>query len=188
MGLEGLRLAAAVFILGLVAGVGIQDYAANTACPTPHCADSSRITPVVDRQYFQTAHEILSDAKESIHIASFELKYYEDFPDSQMNRLIEELVAAKRRGVKVMIVVDQYSKENNAYHILDREGIEWKFDSEKTTTHSKLIIVDGETVLVGSTNLSYYGLEKNHEANVLIRNRETAEIFVKYFHSLWDGG
>jgi len=64
-------------------------------------------------------------------------------------------------------------------------GIEIKHDSEEVTTHSKLVIIDGKTVILGSTNWSYYGLEKNHEANVLIRSKEIADYFEKYFDELW---
>ena len=170
------------FLLGFI----IQNIFSDNSCPKPACVDNARVIPITDRGYFDAAHEILSNAEKSIHIASFELKYYEKYPDSQMNVLISDLIKAKERGVDVKIVVDQFSRENNAYHKLDEAGISWKFDSNKTTTHSKLIIVDGKIVLIGSTNLSYYGLEKNNEANVLIIDENTGRYFENYFNNLWN--
>ncbi|MBD3260073.1 MAG: phospholipase [Candidatus Altiarchaeales archaeon] len=174
-----------VFILGLLFGLVLQSFAFQKSCPTPACVDSERVIPVSDRGYYPRAHEILTGAEESIHIVTFELKYYEKYPDSKMNTLVEDLVAAHRRGVDVKVVVDEYSDRNNAYHILDEAGIPWRFDGNKTTTHAKLIIVDGEIVLLGSTNLSYYGLERNHEANLYVEDPLTAKYYENYFQKLW---
>jgi cardiolipin synthase len=52
------------------------------------------------------------------------------------------------------------------------------------STHSKLIIVDGSVVIVGSTNWSYYAIDKNHEANVLISDVRIAREFEEYFREV----
>ena len=174
-------LAVSCFFLGLI----VNEYAASRACPKPSCVDSARVIPVTDRGYHKEALKIIRGAEESIHIASFELKYYEKYPDSSMNEIIMELVKAYERGVDVQIVVDEYSSENNAYHILDEYGIPWRFDGKSVTTHSKLIIIDGRIVLLGSTNLSYYGLEKNNEANILVMDEKTGKYYEEYFQELW---
>ena len=52
------------------------------------------------------------------------------------------------------------------------------YDPVTVTTHTKLLIIDGEISVVGSTNWTYSALEKNHEVSVLIRSPEVArEIF-----------
>ena len=60
-----------------------------------------------------------------------------------------------------------------------------KLDNPNTTTHTKLIIVDGKIVLVGSTNWSHTAINKNHEANVLIYSEEVAQEFERYFSKIW---
>jgi phosphatidylserine/phosphatidylglycerophosphate/cardiolipin synthase-like enzyme len=182
---EKLVLILAGVVLGVITGVSVYQTGVDNACPSKTCADAAEITPVVDRGYFDHAYRIISQARVSIHIASFEMKYYETFPDSQQNQLVRQLIYAKERGVDVKIVVDEFSEENNAFELLKENGIEMKHDGNETTTHAKLIIVDGKIVLVGSTNLSYYGLEKNHEANVLIEDEEVAAYYEGYFQELW---
>jgi phosphatidylserine/phosphatidylglycerophosphate/cardiolipin synthase-like enzyme len=54
------------------------------------------------------------------------------------------------------------------------KNIEIKLDSPQKTTHNKMLIVDGETVLIGSTNWTDSSLGSADEANVIINNKEIA--------------
>ena len=45
----------------------------------------------------------------------------------------------------------------------------------------KLLIIDDETVIMGSTNWTYNALTKNHEVSVLIRSPEMAKALTDYF-------
>ena len=175
-------------LMGLILAFTLTPLLINQACPTPLCVDDARLVPVTDRGYYLAAHKLLSHSRESIHIVSFELKYYDNYPDSKMNQLVRDLIEAHERGVDVKIIVDQYSENNNAFHKLDEAGVPWRFDSNSTTTHAKLIVVDGKIVLLGSTNLSYYGLEKNNEANILIEDEKTAGYYEEYFQKIWSAG
>ena len=58
-------------------------------------------------------------------------------------------------------------------------------DSEKVTTHDKLVIIDNSTVFVGSHNWGSSALTKNNEASVMIRGGEAAEYYGDYFEYLW---
>ncbi|MFH1403164.1 MAG: phospholipase D-like domain-containing protein [Candidatus Altiarchaeota archaeon] len=182
------RLAGGIILVfvGMLAGMMVADYGYGNVCPSRICVDSADVVPISDRGYFMQLHNALSNAGESIHIVSFELKYYEGYPNSSMNVIIQDLIDAKNRGVDVRIVVDEFSEADNAHHILAANGIEVRNDSKSTTTHAKLVVIDGEIVVLGSTNLSYYGLERNNEVDVLIRDREAAGYFEGYFQGLWD--
>ncbi len=173
-------------IIGVLTGTVLVDYTYGNVCPSRICIDQSEVIPITDRGYFEVLYRELKNAKSSIHIVSFEVKYYENYANSSMNLIVQELIKAKERGVDVKIVVDEFSEKDNAHEILIKNGVEVKNDSKKTTTHSKLIVIDGETVILGSTNLSYYGLEKNHEANVLIRDEKVADYFYRYFLEQWE--
>jgi len=175
-------------LLGVILGVEVVHLAGERVCPAPNCVDRAKVVPLSDRGYFPALHEALMGAQKSIHIASFELKYYKNFPRSSMNIIVEDLIAAHRRGVDVRIVVDEYSRENNAYEKLKEAGIDVRFDGNESTTHAKLIIVDGKIVFVGSSNLSYYGLEKNREADVMIEDEKTVEYYERYFKEIFEGG
>jgi phosphatidylserine/phosphatidylglycerophosphate/cardiolipin synthase-like enzyme len=175
-------------ILGILAGVETIQYADARACPQPACLEKTEVIPVSDRGYLPQVHEILQNAESSIHMAMFELKYYSNFKNSSANIIVEDLIQASKRGVEVKIIVDEFSERDNAYKKLKENGIEIKMDSQNTTTHAKLIIVDGRVVVLGSTNLSFYGLEKNNEINVILISQQAAEYYEQYFWNLWNEG
>jgi phosphatidylserine/phosphatidylglycerophosphate/cardiolipin synthase-like enzyme len=175
-----------ILFLGILIGAGAYELGIERACPTKTCVSSAEITPVTDRGYFDEAHKILSEAKTSIHIVSFEMKYYKNQPNSKENILVRDLIYAKERGLDVKIVQDEFSEQDNAYDMLKGKGLNIRYDTNETTTHAKLIIVDGKIVLIGSTNLSYFALERNNEANVLIKDEKTAQTLEKYFQNIWD--
>ncbi len=180
-----------VFLLaGIVVGIlltaAVTQLAYSRACPQSTCVDEAEILPLSNRGYFPAVHRALQEADKSIHIATFELKYYEEYPDSLENTIIKDIIEAKKRGVEVKIIVDEYSKSNNAFDLLREEGVDIIYDSKSVTTHAKLVIIDGELVILGSTNFSYYGLEKNNEANVLIESSKIAEYYEEYFSGLWE--
>ncbi len=183
---KNLSIALMSVFSGILLCIAVTDLAIKRACPYDPCIDNSQVIPLSDRDYFPAVHQRLGSAKESIHIASFEVKYYAGYPKSNQNILVEDLINASMRGVDVFVIVDEYSTENNAFDYLRANGVNVRYDSEDVTTHAKLIIVDGRTTVLGSTNLSYFGLEKNNEANVLIHAYHVAEYFEDYFWNLWD--
>ncbi|MEA1925271.1 MAG: phospholipase D-like domain-containing protein [Candidatus Altiarchaeota archaeon] len=173
-------------VLGIILSSTTVYFADMRVCPQRNFVDEARITPVFNDGFFPVVHRALQDANKSIHLLVFELKYYPQYPESKMNILVEDIINASRRGVDVKIIVDQYSKENNAFDLLRGEGVDIVYDSEGVTTHAKTVIIDGRVVVLGSTNYSYYGLEKNNEVNVLIDSEETAVFYESYFREMWD--
>jgi phosphatidylserine/phosphatidylglycerophosphate/cardiolipin synthase-like enzyme len=180
-------------LLGIVLGVLITytliASAEKRSCPEKNCAKDSEIIPISDRGYFPAVHEALQNAKSSIHIVSFELKYYNKYSSSQQNQIIEDLIAARKRGVDVKIVVDEYADSDpntNGFDYVKSNGVDIKYDSNKTTTHCKLVVIDGKVVILGSTNFSFYALEKNNEVDVILFSENTARYFERYFQRLYD--
>ena len=63
-------------------------------------------------------------------------------------------------------------------------GVEVIYDSLSKTTHAKLMVVDGQLSLLGSTNWTYYALTNNNETSVLVRSKEVARAFGDYFNQV----
>jgi phosphatidylserine/phosphatidylglycerophosphate/cardiolipin synthase-like enzyme len=144
---------------------------------------------VVDTQYFQIAKKIIQEAKHSIQVMMFEMGYYDKYPNTPSNLLIKELIDAKKRGVKVEVILEVKEGEDRATKrnrqtgkILSEGGVDVIYDSLSKTTHTKLMVVDGHLTLLGSTNWTYYAMINNHEASVLIRSKEVAEELIDYFN------
>ncbi len=148
---------------------------------------------VLDNEYFPVALKEIRHAKKTIDLIMFELVYYPG-RKGPSNQLINALIDAKKRGVRVRIIVEGgerflgnrfVKKVRRTIDYIMPFGIDVHRDPGGKTTHSKLLIVDTTDVLVGSTNWSYYSLTNNHETNVLIHSRELAEEFTRYFSQIW---
>ena len=146
---------------------------------------------VVDTQYFQVAKRMIQEAKHSVQVLMFEMGYYDKYLNTPSNLLIKELIDAKKRGVKVEVILevregeDRTTKRNrHTGKILLEGGVEVIYDSFSKTTHTKLMVVDGRLTLLGSTNWTYNALTNNHEASVLIRSKEVAKELIDYFNKV----
>jgi phosphatidylserine/phosphatidylglycerophosphate/cardiolipin synthase-like enzyme len=144
---------------------------------------------VTDVQYFEVAKKLIQEAKHSVQVMMFEMGYYDKYPNTPSNLLIKELMNATKRGVKVEVILevkegeDRTAKRNrHTGKILSEGGVEVIYDPLSKTTHAKLMVVDGQLSLLGSTNWTYYALTSNHEASVLIRSQELARAIIDYFN------
>jgi phosphatidylserine/phosphatidylglycerophosphate/cardiolipin synthase-like enzyme len=180
------------FLFGLLIGLSASVLLSfeNISCVScnsgPISISENQITALTDQQYFETVYGLISSANESVHIVMFEVKYYPDYPESHESLILQKLIELKSKGVDVKIIADEYLTEKEAVNYLGNNGIGIKYDSESRTTHSKLLIIDGKIVIIGSTNWSYYAIDKNREANVVIYSTEAAQRFEKYFEDVWE--
>jgi phosphatidylserine/phosphatidylglycerophosphate/cardiolipin synthase-like enzyme len=143
---------------------------------------------ITDSQYFQAAQKMIRESKEAVQVVMFEMGYYDEHPNTPSNLLVRELIEARKRGVKVEVILDvregedRTTKRNRrAGKVLSDGGVEVIYDSLSKTTHAKMMIVDRRAVLVGSTNWTYYALTNNHEVAVLVRSKEVANEMADYF-------
>ncbi|MBK8576055.1 MAG: hypothetical protein IPN90_10435 [Elusimicrobia bacterium] len=108
---------------------------------------------------------------------------------SPVFQLAESLKKAHDAGVRVEVILDQNinftegedrasdlseGKNAPAYTFLKAQGIPVYYDDAATYTHSKVVVIDEETVIAGSTNWSDSALTRNQEINFIIRSKEVA--------------
>lgn len=150
---------------------------------------------VLDREYFQITRGLLRNAEKSIQMMMFEASFYAKHPKSPSNILIGELISARKRGLKVEVILETSDRGDRATErneltgkMLSKEGVEVIYDPVFVTTHAKLIIIDGRINLLGSTNWTYHSLTSNHEVGVLIESEEVARTLQNYFDRVKTSG
>lgn len=93
-------------------------------------------------------------------------------PHQQIRDLCDGLIRAKQRGVDVRMIVEPTMLDEESFGInlvaakyLLQQGVPVRLyaDLYKPLTHSKTLVIDGKTQLVGSGNLTHGGLEINDE-------------------------
>jgi cardiolipin synthase len=152
---------------------------------------ADEVIPIPNREYFPALHEALKNAKEKIYVLMFTARYYPDYPDDANSVILKDLLDAKKRGVDVKVILDASSwnvsntLSNKMFgDSLKAGGVEVYYDPVEVTSHDKLILIDGYITIIGSTNWSYYALERNNEASVLIKSKPVTEYFEKYFEEI----
>jgi hypothetical protein len=74
--------------------------------PLSYSLPTEDVQLVTDTQYFPVAKKVIQEAKRSVQVMMFEMGYYDEFPSTPSNLLIKELIQAKKRGVKVEVILE----------------------------------------------------------------------------------
>jgi len=151
------------------------------------------ITPVNNRDYVKAVHQLLKGAQNNIRVMAYQTWFYTDFPDSDSNIFLKELIEAKKRGVQVWVFLETSNwdkaleeKNRDFGKRLEEGGVTVFFDVENITSHEKVMIVDDYVTLVSSNNWSHFSLWVNNEVGVLIWSQAVARAFCEYMNTLMD--
>jgi phosphatidylserine/phosphatidylglycerophosphate/cardiolipin synthase-like enzyme len=98
------------------------------------------------------------------------------------------LSAATDRGVEVTLLLERaadnprFDGHAEPFPGLAARRMCWPADERPAgaSMHAKVLVVDRHTALVGSANLTGYGLERNLEAGVLIRGGRVPTLLVEH--------
>lgn len=177
-------IAAAAVLIGLT-----WHFAGNSTPERPAPVSGAEVDVLMDGAYFPALHEALGAARRSIVCVMYRAAYNPAKPKHRETILIEDLVAAHKRGVVVEAVFDANKtywekspeerekieeKNKEAIARLREAGVPVAIDGLDRVTHAKVVVIDGETVFLGSANWTGAALKDNHEANVRIRSKEVA--------------
>lgn len=146
------------------------------------------VTVINNRDYYPAVMKLINEAEQTIEIAAYQTRFYEDYPGSESNNICDALVKAAGRGVKVLFLIDMSDSDwnrNNEPNAdfarrLAQAGCTIYYDDLTRVSHHKLMVVDGVATVVGSVNWSHYSLHVNNEAAVIVWSRPVAEAFRQY--------
>ncbi len=175
--------------IGFLSGLAVAEAAYYLL--TPVVLADGAVSVLTDRDYYAEVSSLLANSRESIHMLMFSANPQDPeakadsggkVSDAHVDRLMQQLAAAKNRGVDVRVAMDAWPEGNDrAEKYLKDNNIPVRLIKSDGTMHSKLIVIDGRIVVVGSTNWSYHSIDKNNEANVVISDARIAALFGDYF-------
>jgi phosphatidylserine/phosphatidylglycerophosphate/cardiolipin synthase-like enzyme len=154
--------------------------------------DTTALVVVSNRDYAPLLLSSITGAGESIHVIMYLMKHYPEDSLNGVSQLQDALIAAAQTNTDVKVILEKsdYNSSLNAsngstFVYLDSMGLDVRFDPPSVTTHAKLVIVDGKTVFLGSSNWTRSALEDNNEMNVKIQDPDIAGAMETYFQELW---
>jgi phosphatidylserine/phosphatidylglycerophosphate/cardiolipin synthase-like enzyme len=153
------------------------------------CADFTTVRAQLlkNREYGEALLKGIRDARSRILVSCYLFKIT-DLPENLPLRIAQELISARQRGVEVTVILersrdpeDSLNRANAATAaLLSRNGIAVRFDSLRKTTHSKIAVIDGRYLFLGSHNLTQNALGSNNELSVLMDSPEMAREVTDY--------
>ncbi|MGD8752595.1 MAG: phospholipase D-like domain-containing protein [Anaerolineales bacterium] len=101
----------------------------------------------------------------------------------------DAIIAAHERGVSIRVVADDDAYEDPEYNphfvALEEAGLSIVNDARSSTMHNKFIIIDGQVVWTGSTNLTDTGFSFHHNNSVVFTSTLIADIFTTEFNEMF---
>lgn len=133
----------------------------------------------VGNSYIKVVQPEIKKAKKKIRVSAFILTY---------NKLIEDLIEAKERGVEVEILLDAVNAKKNKkqLYLMKEKGIKIKTENWGGKNHEKTISIDEDTLILGSTNFTYSGYNVNDENLLLIKNKDLTKFYNGFFDILFN--
>ena len=135
--------------------------------------------------------EMINGAKKTIDIETF---YFANKEGEVLVQVMDALIYAAERGVKIRIIVDKNfykSSEKSVDDLKKYSNIKIrKIDFKKLPggggiMHSKYFVVDKETVFMGSQNMDWRALKHIHEMGIKVKNKKFARCFRNIFEMDW---
>ena len=129
-------------------------------CFTPPSNCARLITDVIDR------------AKSTIYMQAYGLTHPE---------IINSLIKANERGVKVRVLLDRsnLTQKYSKIEELKQAGIEVGVDMVSGIAHNKIIIVDHHTTVTGSFNFTVSAAKRNVENVLIIQDSNIAHSYLQ---------
>jgi phosphatidylserine/phosphatidylglycerophosphate/cardiolipin synthase-like enzyme len=147
----------------------------------------------LDNTDIRNTHEVWLEMIEgATKTLEFEEFYVSDAPGEPLEEILNAIVDAAQRGVRVRFVVD--SRMYQTYP----ERLDWL--SEETNVevrkidmasigggvmHAKYFVVDGMQTFLGSQNFDWRALKHIHEIGCRVRSKELARVFSDLFELDW---
>ena len=123
---------------------------------------------------------LIKGAKKYIYVPAFYLTRKD---------MVDELINAKNRGVDVKIIMDETcagSKYANIGYIKNN-GVELKVEHWSGKMHMKSMIIDDDTLVIGSMNFTKQGESINDENCLIIKNAPgLTSAYKAHFLELWN--
>lgn len=137
-----------------------KDASSLDICFTP---SSSGCTTVITRA--------IASANNSIYIQAY------GFTSAS---IADEIVKAKKRGVKVSVILDKsnISSKHSKMKLLKQYDINVRIDTVPGIAHNKVMIIDDNTVITGSFNFTEAADKSNAENVVIIQNSDVAKTYL----------
>ena len=124
---------------------------------------------------------LLDGAKKNIEIVVYDWRWYADQVGHPVQQFNMAIARAVNRGVIVRAVVNAHI----LLPVLTKVGVKVRQLKDRRTLHTKLVIVDSRTLVIGSHNFTRNAFTSNIETSIITEIPEGDERLASFFNNLY---
>ena len=136
---------------------------------------------IVGSDYPKKVVKLIDDAKKNIDIVVYDWRWYPDQPAHAVQQFNIALVRAVQRGVKIRAIINTPL----IIKTLNKVGIKARQLRDKRVVHTKMIILDDTTLVIGSHNFTRNAFGSNIETSVAVEIPKDVTRFRELFENLY---
>lgn len=136
---------------------------------------------IVGAEYPKKVIPLIDSAKSSIDIMVYDWRWYPDQIAHPVQQFNAAIVRASQRGVHVRAVINAVLNLDT----LKSVGIKARMLKDKRVLHTKMIIVDGKTLVIGSHNFTRNAFGSNIETSIVVDIPEDVTRLHEFFNNLY---
>lgn len=137
----------------------------------------------------------IEKAKNEVLAVVYLVKYVRRRHFDQAKQVMDQLVAAKDRGVKVQVLIHVGVHTRRipgwnllVYRDLKERGLDVRVWKERRILHAKMFVIDRKILYLGSHNMSNCSLRESAELSARIESEELGWKAVLVFSEWWKKG
>ncbi len=136
---------------------------------------------LVGKDYGEAVASAIRSAVHTIDVIMFEWRWLDNDPSARISEINRAVVEALRRGVKIRALVN-YTAQLEKLRSLG--VVAHRFPVQKLM-HGKMLIVDSETLFIGSHNFTQTALASNLEISLMVSDPVFGLEISALFSNLW---
>jgi len=134
---------------------------------------------IIGKEFPKKVIPLIDSCKKSLKIIVFDWRWYPNDPSNPVQLFNQAIIRASRRGVAVEVITNFADVVN----LLNSEGCKAIKPITKNLIHAKMMIIDGELLILGSHNYTQSAFTMNYEVSVLFDDKPTIDNFLTFFNS-----
>lgn len=138
--------------------------------------------PLIGKEYPEKVIPLIDGAKKNIDIIVYDWRWYPGNPAFNVQQFNMSLIRASKRGVFVRAIVN----DALLLPILNEHGIKARVVRNKRTLHSKFLLIDGRTLVIGSHNFTKNAFNFNLEISVIVEVPEDITRLAALYENLYN--
>lgn len=146
----------------------------------------------INRQFAEAIPSLLLSAKRSIKMTVYCMSPLTSTTTPRQRAVITALLDARKRGIICQAIIAKMNastpggKANQmSYDMLRTAGWQVRMSRAAPILHAKIIICDEHSATIGSHNLTDSALFSNHEATILVTDRDQVQRLGNMFNAIW---